>query len=319
MPQVDVYEAFKELIGRLMSGDEEVAELAASDPEGLLAAYGVTDGDLAEVDFRQAVAESYDQYELPEGGRQALQSYVAGEPPPAHYEVKEPPAYTGGHQSAEQAAQHLQYVTYASYEGHEHVTQEIVNKQLTIDSSDNRSFTVDNDTDVAFDVAGDLDGAVIGDGNQAANLDIETGGGDGGDGGPLNLNFGAGDLATTEVDGGVSDAAVATGGDADNIAGNVEAPAELLAEAEAVPGEQAEPIAEEELAEQVAHAELAEEQLAQEELAQEAELVGQAAAQEEPAPEVEILPVGDPAILPADPAPVTGADRDEFLAAVPGA
>jgi hypothetical protein len=159
MPDVNVYEAFKELIQRLLSGDQEVAELAAADPEGLLAAYGITDGNLDGVDFRQAVDECYHDYELAEGSKQALQSYVAAGPPPAHYEVKAPPA-TAGHQTPEHAVQHLQYVTYATYENNETITREIVNQQFTIDQSDNRIFAIDNSTDVSVDVGGEFDGDI---------------------------------------------------------------------------------------------------------------------------------------------------------------
>jgi hypothetical protein len=159
MPDVNVYEAFKELIQRLLSGDQEVAELAASDPEGLLAAYGITDGNLDGVDFRQAVDECYHDYELPEGSKQALQSYVAGGAAPDHYQVKTPPA-AEGHQTPEHAVQHLQYVTYATYETNETVTREIVNQQFTIDQSDNRSFAIDNSTDIGIGAGSIVDGDI---------------------------------------------------------------------------------------------------------------------------------------------------------------
>ncbi len=159
MPDINVYEAFKELVQRLLSGDQEVAELAATDPEGLLAAYGITDGNLDGVDFRQAVDECYHDYELPAGSKQALDSYVAGGAAPDHYQVKSPPA-AEGHQTAEHAVQHLQYVTYATYENNETVTREIVNQQFTIDQSDNRAFDIDNSTDVAVDVGRNFDGDI---------------------------------------------------------------------------------------------------------------------------------------------------------------
>jgi hypothetical protein len=148
MPDVNVYEAIKELIQRLLGGDEGVAELAATDPEGLLAAYGITEASLDAVDFRQVVADCYQDYDLPESSRQALQGYVAGDPAPTHYQVKAPPPHSGGYQAPDQAVQHLQYVTYATHEHHEHITQQIVNKQFLIDSSDNRVFNIDNSADV---------------------------------------------------------------------------------------------------------------------------------------------------------------------------
>jgi hypothetical protein len=159
MPDVNVYEAFKELIQRLLGGDEELAELVATDPEGALSAFGVTDGDLSGVDFRQAVDECYHDYDLTDSGKQALESYVAGGEPPAHFQVKAPPA-ADGHHGPEQAVQHLQYVTYATYESNETVTREIINKQFTIDNSDNRVFNVDNSTAIGIDVGRDFDGDI---------------------------------------------------------------------------------------------------------------------------------------------------------------
>lgn len=248
MADVDVYQSLKELLQKLFSGDEEVAELAATAPEGLLAAYGLTDAALDGDEFRQAVADTYQDYELPPDSQQALASYVAGGPAPEHYPVHAPASSGDDHPAMEQAVQHLQYVTYASYENNETITREI-QQQITVDNSDQRVF--DNRTELGLDVGGDLDGDITvapvpangdgavaagagstvtaGDDNQVAALDIDTGGGDGGDAsggfgdrdaaggdggdvGPINLNFGEGDQQHTAIDGDLRESAVATGG-----------------------------------------------------------------------------------------------------------
>jgi hypothetical protein len=226
MANIDVYEAFKELIRKLLEGDEEVAELAASDPEGLLAAYGVTDVDLAGVDFRQAVADCYHDYDLPGGNKQALESYVAGVGGPAHYEVREPPSYSGGPQPVDHAVQHLQYVTYAAYEHNENITTEIINRQLFVDNSDNRSFLVDNRTEVSVDVAGDLDGDVnvaatnataTGDGAVAGGDDLTAATGDGAVAGGRDVLANTGENSGLLADGDVRNAVIGEGNQTANL------------------------------------------------------------------------------------------------------
>ena len=166
MASADVYGAVQEFLAKVF-GDPAVAAQVASDPQGALAAYGITD--FEGLDFRAAVGETYGDYELPYGNKQALQEYATGGQEVAYPQVKPPPAYSGGYQAPGDAVAHVQYATYAAYENDPQVTQEIVNTQqlLFFDNSsvDNsvsidNSTVVDNTTDVDVDVAGDFNGEV---------------------------------------------------------------------------------------------------------------------------------------------------------------
>lgn len=171
---VDVYAALKQLIESIL-GDRDQAAQFAGDPQGTLAAQGITDGDLSQVDVRQLVGECASGADLPDGPRQLLQSYSSGGGAPASYPVKPPPA-GGGAQSPEQVVQHLNYVTYATYEGDEYVTQQLINYE-EYDYSTNIDNSVDVDVD--GDVHGDIDLETTnvnatGDGAVAAGEDVEN-------------------------------------------------------------------------------------------------------------------------------------------------
>lgn len=140
---VDVAQAIKELIQRIL-GDRDTALQYAEDPEGTLAAQGITDGDLSGVDMFQLVGETC-------GSVPGLQNYGpsyassgggggGGATPP-------PPSATG--HSVEQVMQHLNYVTYVAYEGDETITN-IIDQSTNIDQSQN----------VDVDVAGNLHGDI---------------------------------------------------------------------------------------------------------------------------------------------------------------
>jgi hypothetical protein len=168
---VDVYEALKDLISKIL-GDREAALKYAEDPDGTLAEQGITDGDLGQVDIRQLVSDCSSGLDLPDSTRQVLQSYSSGGSAPSHYQVPSPPP-AAGHQSAHEVVQHLNYVTYATYEGDEQITQQIINQDY--------STTIDNSVDVEVDgdVHGDLDVETTnvnatGDGAVAAGDDVEN-------------------------------------------------------------------------------------------------------------------------------------------------
>jgi hypothetical protein len=209
----DVYTEIKQFVLDLINGDKAKAFQFAGDQDGTLTAQGITDGDLSQIDMQQLVGECIAGADLPEGTRQALQSYVNGSPP--SYPVSTPPPYSAS-QSAADVVQHLNYVTYATYEGDEEITQQLINYQDYSTNIDN-SVDVDVDGDVHGDfevdttnvnatgdgavAAGDdvenaitgdgnqnIDGdnygtatnnAVTGDGNQVANIDLAGGGGGG--------------------------------------------------------------------------------------------------------------------------------------------
>lgn len=145
---VDVAQAIKELIQRIL-GDRDTALQYAEDPEGTLAAQGITDGDLSGVDMFQLVGETC-------GSVPGLQnygpSYTSGGGGGGGGATPPPPSAAG--HSVEQVMQHLNYVTYVAYEGDETITN-IIDQSTNIDQSQN----------VDVDVAGDLTGDITVDSN----------------------------------------------------------------------------------------------------------------------------------------------------------
>lgn len=146
---VDVAQAIKDLIQRIL-GDRDTALQYAEDPEGTLAAQGITDGDLSGVDMFQLVGETC-------GSVPGLQnygpSYSSGGGGGGGGSTHAPPPSATGH-SVEQVMQHLNYVTYVAYEGDETITN-IIDQSTNIDQSQN----------VDVDVAGDLTGDITVDSN----------------------------------------------------------------------------------------------------------------------------------------------------------
>jgi len=146
---VDVAQAIKDLIQRIL-GDRDTALQYAEDPEGTLAAQGITDGDLSGVDMFQLVGETC-------GSVPGLQnygpSYSSGGGGSGGGATHAPPPSATGH-SVEQVMQHLNYVTYVAYEGDETITN-IIDQSTNIDQSQN----------VDVDVAGNLHGDISVDSN----------------------------------------------------------------------------------------------------------------------------------------------------------
>lgn len=146
---VDVAQAIKDLIQRIL-GDRDTALQYVEDPEGTLAAQGITDGDLSNLDMFQLVSDTcgnvpglqnYGPSYSTSSGGSASGGGGGGsyQPPPA--------AATGS--SVDQVMQHLNYVTYVAYEGDETITT-IIDESTHIDQSQN----------VNVDVEGDLRGDI---------------------------------------------------------------------------------------------------------------------------------------------------------------
>lgn len=170
---VDVYAQLKELIEGIF-GSRDTALQFAGDPDGTLAAQGITDGDLSQVDMRQLVSECAAGADLPEGTRQALQSYSSGGSAPSYQVASPPPA--GAPQGTHEVVQHLNYVTYATYEGDEQITQQLINYE-------NYDYSTNIDNSVEVEVDGDVHGDLevettnvnaTGDGAVAAGDDVEN-------------------------------------------------------------------------------------------------------------------------------------------------
>lgn len=135
---VNVTDMLKDFIKTLLN-DREVAGQFAGDPHGVLAAQGVTEHDLSRVDVPKAVGEVCADPSVPHGTRSALQNYTSGSAGPAQ---------SHGPQTMEQVVQHLNYVTYATYEGDDYITQQIDLTTITDNSVD---------VDVEGNVFGDVD------------------------------------------------------------------------------------------------------------------------------------------------------------------
>jgi hypothetical protein len=230
---VNVSETVKDFIHNLMS-DREFAGQYAEDPHGMLAAQGVTDHDLSNVDMPGAIREVCADPSVPAEARSAVQNHSA----PA-------PSGGGAAQSVDSVVQHLNYVTYATYEGDDYITNLIdqsVDNSVDINAPvfgnvnavtgeqgqiiDGPNFGQANTGDGAVqagdDASGvntgvntginagdDVENAVVGDGNETAQV---SGSADG-----SALGFGEGDvvnLPNAEIE----DSAVAFGeGDATNL------------------------------------------------------------------------------------------------------
>lgn len=134
---VNVGEEIKSFIHNLLT-DRGFAAQYAEDPRGMLAAQGVTDHDLSDVDVPGAVQEVCADPSIAPETRSALQSYTGGGSGPAHHTA-------GATQSVEQVVQHLNYVTYQTYEGDDYITN-------IIDQSVDNSVNVDVDGNVFGDV-----------------------------------------------------------------------------------------------------------------------------------------------------------------------
>jgi hypothetical protein len=168
---VNVYEELKVFINQLLT-NKTFAQQYAEDPHGKLAEQGITDGDLSQVDMYQLISECAAEQDLPYSTQQAMQTYSGGGPAPSHYPMSPPPP--GAHQSAQEVVQHLNYVTYATYEGDEHITQQLINQE-------NYDYSTNIDNSVDVDVDGDFHGDIettnvnaTGDGAVAAGRDVEN-------------------------------------------------------------------------------------------------------------------------------------------------
>jgi hypothetical protein len=235
---INVGEELQSFIRNLMS-DRSFAGHYAEDPHGMLAAQGVTDHDLSNVDVPGAVREVCADPSVPQETRSALQSYSGGGGP-----------HAGAAHGVEQVVQHLNYVTYQTYEGDDYITNLI---DQSVDNSVNVGGSVFGDLDVntvsgdggqiidgdnfgqantgdgavlagddaegvntgvntGINAGGDVENAVVGDGNQTAQV--------GGDANGSAFGFGDGDvnnLPNADID----DSAVSFGdGDATNVSGN---------------------------------------------------------------------------------------------------
>ncbi|HLU46246.1 MAG TPA: hypothetical protein VKZ67_14720 [Natronosporangium sp.] len=236
---VDVYAALKELIQRIL-GDRDTAAQYAADPYGTLTAQGITDGDVSQVNIPELAGSCATEAGLPPHVQQSLQNYPSSG---GSATGPVPPPASSHPQTPQDVVQHLNYITYQTYEGDEYITQQLINQEVY-----DYSTHIDNSVDVNVD--GDIDGDLeldvtnvnaTGDGAVAAGDDITnaaTGGGvvvDGDNHGQVNTGDGAvlagrdieapvntGEFTGVQADGDVSDTVVGDGNQTVNVDGDAD-------------------------------------------------------------------------------------------------
>ena len=200
---INVTELLQEFIRNLLSNRSFAAQYA-EDPNGMLAAQGVTDHDLSAVDMQGAVRAASADPSVPPETRSAVQSAYSGGGAPAG----------GGHsQGIDQVVQHLNYITYQTYEGDDYITN-IIDNSVDIEGTVFGDVDVDN---VSGDnnqiVEGDVENSVVGNDNETAQV---QGSADG-----STFNFGDGDVSNVSGNT-LGDGSAISTGEGDVSSSNVE-------------------------------------------------------------------------------------------------
>jgi len=232
---VNVTEVLQEFIRNLLT-DRSFAAQYAEDPNGMLAAQGVTDHDLSSADLDGATRAACADPSVSQHARSAVQSGGGH-------------SSSGGHsQGVGDVIQHLNYVTYQTYEGDDYITN-------LVDNSVNVTGTVFGDVDInnasgdgaqiidgdnlgqantgdgavqaegdasgvntgintGVNAGGDVEDTVVGNDNNVANIDGSADG--------TVLHFGDGDVSNTNIsDSTIEDSTVGTGsGDVTSVEDN---------------------------------------------------------------------------------------------------
>lgn len=224
---INVTDVIQEFIRNLLT-DRTFAAQYAQDPNGMLAAQGVTDHDLSAVDMDAAVQRACADPSVSQEARSAVQGGYSGGGGPA--------SHSGG--GIEQVVQHLNYITYQTYEGDDYITNLVdnsVNVTGTVfgdvdinNASGDGSQIIDGDNlgqantgdgavlaggdasgvntgvNTGVNAGGDVEDTVVGDDNQTANVDGSADG--------SVFNFGDGDVNNTSNNTVGDGSAIATGG-----------------------------------------------------------------------------------------------------------
>jgi hypothetical protein len=221
---INVTEVLQEFIRNLLT-DRSFAAQYAEDPHGMLAAQGVTDHDLSRVDMPSAIRAACADPSVSQETRSSVQNSYSGGGPSG-----------GGGHGFDSVVQHLNYVTYQTYEGDEYITNMIddsvditgnVFGDVNVADGDGAQ-VIDGDNlgqantgdgavlaggdatgvntgvNTGINAGGDVDDSVVGDHNQTANID--------GDADGSVLNFGDGDVNNTSNNTLDDGSAIATGG-----------------------------------------------------------------------------------------------------------
>jgi hypothetical protein len=166
---VDVIQKLTEFVQNII-GDHGAALQYAGDPAGTMAAQGLTDADLTGVDMRQVVGDACEG--LPGGGPAALQSYTSGGSGSTSY----PAPASSSVSSVDQVMQHMNTVTYVTYQDDHSITQLIEDNSV-----DNSTEVNISDSNINGDVDVDVDNTTATDGGVASSGsgDVNAATGDG--------------------------------------------------------------------------------------------------------------------------------------------
>lgn len=203
------YQAIYQFVQKII-GDRDEAAAYAEDPQGYLAAEGVGNYDLAGVNMQQAVQQAVQGSNAPQHVQQSVQQGYAGggggggyAPPPST-----PPA---GVSPADYLVQHVNYVTYSTYEGDDYISQQLINQE-NYDYSTNIDNSVNLDGKFYGDVELDVNNVnATGDGAVAAGEDVygaATGDGAVAAGGDINAPVNTGNFTGVQAGGDVTNTAV---------------------------------------------------------------------------------------------------------------
>jgi hypothetical protein len=218
---VNVAEAIKELIADIL-GNRQTAIQFAGDPHGEMAARGITEGDLSNVDVNGLAREACGGAGIPQNVQTAVQSATGGG------SASHPPAH-----SVDQVVQQLQQVTYVAYEGDTNVTNHIINNDnstdIDVDGDFNGDIDIDNTNTSASE--GGVANSGEGDVNAATGDRANAVGGDNhgnvnsGDGavqadGDINAPVNTGTNSGVIADGDVNDTVVGDHNNTANVDGN---------------------------------------------------------------------------------------------------
>ena len=237
MPTTAAAELLRQLIQGILS-DPAKARAYSEDPSEYLAAHGVTDHDLTDVDMRSLVVEVAKQCELSEPVMESIDKYAepgpapVGRPEPAARpdptaspappssrpepamakEILPPPVEPPmGQSPLQMIEQHISYITYVTHENNTDIVNNLIDNSTNVDNSSNVSFEVGGSVYGDIDLTNEVSNTTAtGDGAVAVGGDVRD----------SNVNTGSGDVTSVgsiHAEG----SAVSVGGDATNTDNSV--------------------------------------------------------------------------------------------------
>ncbi len=164
---VDVAALVKQVIENIL-GNHDAALQYAEDPQGTLAAQGITDHDLSGVDVPKLTGDVCGSLDLPSDTKTALQSYASGGSSSSGGYSAPSSSYAPS-SSVDQVMQHLNYVTYVAYSDDHSITDILTDNSTNIDQHQDIDLSgSDIDGDITVD---QHDANALGDGSAAGSTE----------------------------------------------------------------------------------------------------------------------------------------------------